>query len=161
MSKCSEIQNLLADYRTQLVSGAAERDVERHLAECAECANELRVLDGVLELVADSTPQYAAPPGLWNGVYSRITEQKQATPRESWAHRWFGQPIRAAAAGLAAAVVIGGFVAGAVQHSRNTPQSTTVANSEYVQGHALYAAQTPLADTAAYLALVAETGKAK
>jgi len=144
---------MLADYRTDALSPAKRRWVESHLAECSECACELRALDDVLALVDENTPLQDPPAGLWNGVANRIASPE--TRRSSIGH-WLTRPLRLAGVGAAALALILGIMFGGVRHDSVVPVRIA-SSSEYVQGHALYAGQAPLADRAGYLSLVASS----
>ncbi len=144
---------MLADYRSDVLSASKQRAVRMHLAECEECSNELMALDDVLALVETYSEQCEPPAGLWNGVRNRIeagNAKRQgfgATLRD-----WLARPVHAAGtAALAAALAVVIALSGGPVHQ---PTAVPMAN-EYVQGHALYAGQAPLADRPGYLSLVA------
>lgn len=155
MKRCQQVQNLLSDYRTNVLSDRKRAWLEEHLDECPHCTSELRALDKVLALIEDETPQVEPPTGLWNGVANRLSTPER---RRVSSGRWLARPLRLAGLGLAtlalAAAVIVGF-----DQDPIVPTRATTAN-EYVLGHALYAGQAPLADRVASTALVAssETG---
>lgn len=140
---------MLADYRTGILRGRDLRLVESHLAECPACARELRVLDEVLALVSDSTAESEPPAGLWNGVANRI-----AAPERSYRPAFAWRPLRIAGVGAATIALAVGIWLGGMRQEPVTPIRIASSN-EYVQGHALYAGQAPLADRVSYLSLVA------
>lgn len=153
MARCNDIQNVLADYRSDLLSPRQVDDIEAHIAQCEACAEELRLLDRVLEIVDSNTPGYEPPAGLWNGVYNRITRPEPKT--SVWgniARNWLLKPSHAAG-WLAALALIVGLIIGGVHHPDTIPPISR-ADSEYIQAHALYAGQAPFADRASYLSLV-------
>jgi anti-sigma factor RsiW len=150
MDKCHTVRNLLSDYRTGIISGRKLNLVEAHLAECAACASELRVLDDVLALVSDNMSESEPPAGLWNGVANRI-----ASPGSS-RRPAFGiwRPLRLAGVGAATLALVLGIWLGGARQDSVVPLKMASSN-EYIQGHALYAGQAPLADRVSYLSLVA------
>jgi anti-sigma factor RsiW len=152
MDKCHSVQDMLADYRSGLLSAGKRGWVEAHCAECSECAKELRVLDDVLALVDSNTPMQEPPAGLWNGVANRIATPE--TGRRGAFGHWWTRPLRLAGVGVAALALVIAIEFGAVQHDSVVPVRMASGN-EYVQGHALYAGQAPLADRVSYLSLVA------
>ena len=159
MDRCQQTQELLADYRTGVLGSRKIAWIEEHIAQCAECATELRLLDGALALVDANTPAYEPPAGLWHGVYNRITS---STPERSSLfggfRRWIARPVQAAGVGLAALALT--ISLAMVTGPRNVSGPVEAAsNMEYVQGHALYAGQAPLADRAAYLSVVAASSE--
>lgn len=153
MTGCRRIQAILADFRSEILSPAKRRWVEAHLAECPDCAAELRVLDDVLALVDANTPLQEPPAGLWNAVANRIAAPEARRP---WYEQWLVRPVRLAGVGAAALALILGIVFGGVKNDSVVPVKVTSSN-EYVQRHALYAGQAPLADRVGHLSLVAST----
>lgn len=145
---------MLADYRSDILDQRHTDEIEGHLARCEQCAEELRLLDAVLALVDANTSQVEPPVGLWNGVYNRITQpQPRASVWRNIARNWLMRPARAAAMGAAAMALIAGLMFSGLHRGENVPPVSR-ADSEYIQAHALYAGQAPLADRASYLTLV-------
>lgn len=155
--KCQQARELLAGYRTGILSARKVAWIEQHLNECSECAEELRVLDDVLAMVDENKPEYEPPVGLWNGVYNRITSPESRPSRAYW----LSKPVHAAGVGLATLVLaIGLIVSSGTHHEVLRGQKVaSTQNIEYVQGHALYAGQAPLADRVSYLAVVAASSE--
>lgn len=149
MDRCHSVQNILADYRSGLLSAGKRDWVQAHCAECSECAKELRALDDVLALVDANTPMQEPPAGLWNGVANRI-----ASPERSAVGHWWTRPLRLAGVGVAALALVFAMEFGGAQRDSVVPVEM-VSGNEYVQGHALYAGQAPMADRVGYLSLVA------
>ena len=155
MNRCQKTQELLADYRTGILSSSKNAWIEEHIKQCQDCAEELHLLDGVLALVDANTPEYEAPAGLWNGVYNRITspEHAQSGLLDAFRHR-VTSPIRAAGVGVAVVALAAGIMLSMATHSPGKPVQVA-SNIEYIQGHALYAGHAPLADRVSYLSVVA------
>jgi len=151
MSNCRTIQNLLSDYRTDLLDERERAQIESHISECPDCARELELLDSVLSLVENNTPLCEPPAGLWNGVYNRITDP---TPRRARLGGWFLTPVHAAGVGLAAlAIIVGLYVSG--PRPQVVGSASMAPADDYVLAHALYAGQASITDRAAYLTYVA------
>lgn len=159
MDRCQQVQELLADYRTGILSSRKVAWIEEHLEQCTGCANELSLLDGVLALVDANTPEYEPPAGLWNGIYNRITspEPKRSTLFVDFG-RWIAKPVRAAGIGIAALALAVGLVVSTGPRDVSAPVQVA-SNIEYIQGHALYAGQAPLADRVGYLTVVAASSE--
>jgi anti-sigma-K factor RskA len=150
MNKCKQTQKLLADYRSGILNPRQTAAVKDHIKQCVDCANELRVLDDVLALIDSNTPQYEPPIGLWNGVNNRITAPE---PRYPIFKRLMSRPLQTAGAGVAAIALAISLIVSTTRHE--TVQPVHVAsNVQYIQGHALYAGQAPLADRVSYLSVV-------
>ncbi len=153
MNECEKIQQLLSDFRTGAVNADESKKIEAHIANCPECASELKALDDVLDLLKSNVAEYEPPVGLWNGVYNELTSP-QRRERAIWAgiRDWFAKPVRAVGVGAVAVVIVVGIMFNIVMQDRK-PAAQYAASSEYVQGHALYASQAPLADQVAYLSI--------
>ena len=134
---CSEAKILISEYSLGMVGGRKRTELDEHLATCKVCAQELEKLNQVILLV-EGLDAKEPPPGLWNGVYNRITQPEKA---RSWAHWRRGWSVGFATAALAAILLFA--------HIHNPGVESTYAANEYVQGHAVYAAQDMLADQAA------------
>lgn len=157
MDRCKKNQNRLAAYRTGTLGERRCRAVEAHLLECAECARELDSLDRVLALVEDQVGQVEPPPGLWNGVYNRITAPAAGTSASSAIRRWLARPAHAVGVAMAILAIAFGTMLGGL---RRQPAPARVAQlNEYVQGHVLYAGQAHSADRVSYLSLVAASSQ--
>lgn len=142
---CAEIQSLISEYSLGLIEGRRKAEMDRHLHSCEACpacAGELEKLNKVLALV-EGLDAKEPPPGLWNGVYNRITEPATLRDRVfgSLHRRAKGWSIGFATAALAAILLFA--------HVHNPGVESTYAANEYVQGHAVYATQDMLADQVA------------
>jgi anti-sigma factor RsiW len=95
---CERTQEALDDYADGALGEAAFQEVELHLAGCADCAAEYRMLRELLHHAA-ALPRAIAPPrDLWPGIAERLA------PRRTSVSRW--RMGLAAAAALAVAVTI-------------------------------------------------------
>jgi hypothetical protein len=85
--------------------------VERHLAECKECADEFGQLRATLSAIDLPIPERSADyeAQLWSTLHPRL-EQSEAPRRSTWAALL--QPRRWAVAGALAAIVLTAFLAG-------------------------------------------------
>lgn len=139
--ECAKVQNLLSEYSVGLIEGKQQVDIEEHIAACPECAAELEKIRKVMLLV-DDLSEKEPPTGLWNGVYNRIAEPQEKRRKVGGL---FGRRM-GLSAGLAAAALAGIMMLSRV----NSPTPVPVyAESEYVQGHAVYAVHDALADQVA------------
>jgi anti-sigma factor RsiW len=143
--ECIEVQNLLSEYSVGLIEGARKAAVEQHLSACLECSTELEKLNNVMLLVND-LGEVEPPAGLWNGVYNRITEPEPRMGTWERIGDWLHGQRRTWSVGLATAALAIAILASHVNHPG---VEKSFAAQEYIQGHAIYATQDPLADQAA------------
>lgn len=143
--ECIEVQNLLSEYSVGLIEGARKAGIEQHLSACPECAGELETLNNVMLLV-DGLDAVEPPAGLWNGVFNRITEPEPHMGIWERIGSWLHGRRRTWSVGLATAALAIAILASHVHHPG---VERTYAAEEYIQGHAIYATQDPLADQAA------------
>lgn len=153
--KCENVRELLAEYRSDVLSPRKCREVEEHIAACKDCARELSEFDSVMALVESNVPDYAPPQGLWNGVYNKITNPEQPTPVFARVRQWLQAPVHAAGVGVATIALVAGLLFSPVHQPSAPSLSLTPANNRYVQAHAYSVSQDPLADRAGYVSLIA------
>jgi len=83
---------------------------ERHLEQCVVCAEELVEFREVADALAESAPQYAAPPGLRSRVFASVRSEPHphSAPvrRRFWESAPTGSPARRGVMALATAVAI-------------------------------------------------------
>jgi anti-sigma-K factor RskA len=147
--RCQEIERLLPDYSVGLLKPRQAEAVASHLGYCSDCGREWKRLQGVMSLV-EALGAREPPPGLWNGVYNRITQEvPEPAPPSVWRRLWtrpagaIGSAVAAAA--LAAALWMSGSPAGF------EPVSPEQADRELVvavREHALASADALFADRA-------------
>ncbi len=124
MNHLSEEQLVQNYYRE--VDGSAQR--ESHLAECAECREQLERLTATLDsLAVFEAPERDEKYGedVWNRIRAHLPEPEQ--------HRWFAWPQvrRWVAAGALAVLIIGAFILGRFSKPEPTVGNTpTVAQKE-------------------------------
>jgi anti-sigma factor RsiW len=143
--ECIEVQNLLSEYSVGLIEGSRRAAIEQHLSVCPECRVELQKLNDVMLLV-DGLDEVEPPAGLWNGVYNRITEPEPRMGTWERIGGWLQGQRRTWSVGLATAALAIAILASHVNHPG---VEKSFAAQEYIQGHAIYATQDPLADQAA------------
>ena len=102
------VNNRLSEYLDDELSAVERRDVETHLATCAECRTDLEALRGV---VARASALHDTPPGrdLWTGVAERIGAGASAAPARASRRFSFTLP-QLVAASLALMVLSGSMV---------------------------------------------------
>jgi hypothetical protein len=112
------IRDLLSQYLDGELDPATRRDVDRHLADCADCAATLAQLAAVKERAGSLS---AAPPGadLWPGIAARIGGDRGGSPAIRPVRRVGARPrgdgfrlsgAQLLAAGLAVALVSAGVM---------------------------------------------------
>jgi hypothetical protein len=161
---CSRVRDLLADYSVQILDRRTQHEVASHLELCADCRQELRVLEGVVALVEEHG--FRQPPvALFNGVRNRIESGEVVRERAPWWAWMFSMPARAAAMGVAVAAVAlsvalptgnGGKLPTIAIHQPSNGMITSTANNELagsIRQHALSAGEGPLTDRVAWEAL--------
>jgi len=89
--------DLLVALEDGTIASGDRADLERHLATCARCREELTLATAARAALA-SVPDAEAPPGIGDPAIRRAAQSRTGTPR--W-QRWGG-----VAAGIAAAVVL-------------------------------------------------------
>lgn len=106
-----------------------QRQVDQHLAACAQCRGEFERLTRVLALVEADGLNPAEPPGpaFERTMWARI--EPHLTRRPSRFARWFAVTPRWAFAGGIAALVLAAFVAGRFSREVTPTATTTVAAS--------------------------------
>ena len=77
MGNCDKVKQHLADYRTGIVDAGTRRLVEGHISGCVDCAQELAVLDDVLEMVEHNVVALDPPAGLWM-LYTTESRQRRS-----------------------------------------------------------------------------------
>jgi anti-sigma factor RsiW len=145
---CDETLERLDDYVDGVLDEAAFQEVELHLAGCAGCAAEHRMLRELLERAA-ALPRAIAPPrDLWPGISQRLS------PRRATTSRW--TMGLAAAAALAVATTLATRPQGGA--AGTAPVTTTpVAAATEGLPPALEAAEAEYARAAAQLMAAIET----
>jgi predicted anti-sigma-YlaC factor YlaD len=95
---CERTLEALDDYADGTQGEAAFQEVELHLAGCADCAAEHRMLRELLARAAALPPSVAPPRDLWPGIAERLAPRRPAVSRWTMG--------LAAAAALAVAVTV-------------------------------------------------------
>lgn len=160
---CSRTRDLLPDYSVEILDVRTHREVDAHLQSCADCREELRVMDSVMSLV-ESHGALEPPVGLFNGVRNRIESGDFVRQRPAWWAVFLTKPARVGAMGLA----MGAVVLGLVMPTGPSPQVhvplplnpdagvSSVASGELgnsIRQHAMSASEGPLADRVAWEAM--------
>lgn len=160
---CTRIRDLLADYSVRNLDARSHRQVEAHLPVCAECREELRVMDAVVSLV-EAHGALQPPVGLFNGVRNRIEAGDFVRERPAWWAVFLTKPARAAAMGMAMGAVVIGLVVPTGPSVRQpgrlemhvAPVGQIAASGELansIRQHAMSASEGPLADRVAWEAM--------
>ena len=99
--------------------------LERHLAECKECAAEFAQLRAMLSAIDYPVPERAADyeAQLWSTLRPRL-EQSEAPRHKAWSALL--QPRRWAIAGALAAIIVLAFLAGRVSGPKQPSQTQVV-----------------------------------
>ncbi len=133
--KCSEIEEILAEYSVGALDASSAEAVEAHLAECAECRAELEILEAAGALLGP-VEMVDAPEGLWTSIEARLEPRERAHP----ARHWLWKPAIGLAASLLLVVV---FVSPALR-SPNSPGITPVQMAVVSAGEGTVFAETQL-----------------
>lgn len=137
--ECAKTRKALAGHSAGSLNWLARRRVTRHLAMCGECSAELGRLDAVMKLV-ESLGEREPPPGLWNGVYNRVSSGERSASRRTSARL-----VRGLALGAAALLLVLALAFGRLKVNRPLQPADDVV-SEYVRGHAAASAGNLFAD---------------
>jgi len=104
--QCRRLREWLPEYAEGRLSGEARASVERHLAECGHCTQEvadLRAMLSALRAVPAEAPPDSLVPGVRRAVARHVAAPRQRVPRPFWSRI----AIPAAAATGLLAVVLG------------------------------------------------------
>lgn len=104
---CRDLQEYLALYADGSLEGEEALQVDKHLAACPRCREELLALQEMLGLIK-TVPEPPAPPGLHRHIMAGIKGEKEKHKKRGREY-WFGIPRTVAAA---AAVFILFFAGG-------------------------------------------------
>ena len=108
MLSCDDVRARLDEYVDELLDGQELLQVERHLAGCAGCREELRGLRALLAEAAALPEELEPPRELWAGIEARLAPRARvlsfAPPLRRWA---FLAPPLAAAAAVVLAIGLG------------------------------------------------------
>jgi anti-sigma factor RsiW len=97
-------QELLQAYIDRQLDAREQKQVERHLAACGDCARERDALLALRETLRGGAPYFAAPVGLRERIRSRVARPEPVTPR-----RLTPMTLLAAAAVLLISLPVGYF----------------------------------------------------
>ncbi len=103
MLSCDDVRARLDEYVDELLDGQELLQVERHLAGCAGCREELRGLRALLAEAAALPEELEPPRELWPGIEARLAPRSGVlsfAPLRRWA--FLAPPLAAAAAALLA-----------------------------------------------------------
>ena len=114
------VRELLGEYVLGQLTPAERRDVERHVAGCAGCTEELRELTLVVEGLARAPEAVELPPGLKARVMRELAPPVLGSR--------FSVRVLVAAAALI--VVLGGFLFVSIQRERRMVDRIIVSESE-------------------------------
>jgi len=140
--RCAQAREKLTEYQLGMLGDAATGEVERHLAECAQCREELAALERLDALVSPAE-QYTAPEGMWHGVRAGMKPR-----RRPWWEAWRVAPKPALAMAAAMLLAVSGIWIGL----RGGPVETSaeeVLGAEYQEQQIAAQWSQPLADDAA------------
>jgi anti-sigma factor RsiW len=142
--RCQEVERLLPDYSVGLLKPRDERVIASHLESCPGCHREWQALEDTVALVE----QFGAvepPPGLWNGVYNRLTGQAPEPVAPSpWARLW-RRPARVFGTAVLAVALAAGLWFSNLPHP---PGVTDHEMNAAIREHALASADALFADRA-------------
>lgn len=126
---CKRCCEDLTAYLDGELAPARAAEIASHVRACAPCGLELKELQEAGEFVRRHAVMLEPRPEIWNNLRARIALRPEAGPARSWLAGWLWNR-RLAAAGAAAAVVLG--VWGYVAH-RESRRSLERYMMEYIQ----------------------------
>jgi anti-sigma factor RsiW len=154
--RCAQVREKLTEYQLGLLEEAETLALERHLAECPDCREELAAL-GRMDALIQPAERREAPGEMWSGIRARMKPRR--TP---WWQVWRTAPKPAIAMAAAMLLAIGGIWLGL----RGSPdaQDYAVLSSDYQEQQIVAQWSQPLADDAALGVMFAslnESGEAQ
>lgn len=161
---CERIQGLLSDYTDGSLSARQTWEVERHLADCRECAaqaQQMKVLVGALR----SVERHSTPDDFMRKLHAQLdalgpVPQAQRSFSARWRDEWLAlrnvlslRRVSLVGAGLAAVGLLVFFVVGRPT-STSSPNTTNTTNTaahlqQALERHVATAAGDPLDDPTA------------
>jgi len=99
---CDQVEGLIDDYVDGTLTGEGLHAVELHIASCAACREEERLLRTLIAKAAALPREKAPARDLWPGIAARLNERRETTAGWSHARRLLFSPP----AGLAAAAAV-------------------------------------------------------
>ncbi len=150
---CDKSKRQLADYAVGVLRARPAEALERHLAGCDACRQELRALQAVETLLAGA-PKFEPPVGLWRGIAGELTARRDPWWRGAW-QTLTATPRRQFATVAVTAVVVLAVVLSAWLLPGRGPAGPYLVEQPEAEGEAYaayYAATSwggPLADEAA------------
>ena len=129
---CEHFQDLMAELALGVLSGRERADALAHVERCPACRRDLAAMGDLADRLVELTPQAEPPAGFETRVLARLT------PPPATARRRPRPPLiarLAVAAGLAAAIGVGGWAVG--RHDGHVPSvavghSTGILTAEFV-----------------------------
>ena len=84
--KCLEIKNRLHDYIDGVSLDEERFEVERHLAQCASCREEMSRIQALLQKVKTLSTSISPDRDLWPGIETRLDQQENQPHKENQPH---------------------------------------------------------------------------
>jgi hypothetical protein len=153
---CRRVNELLPDYSVGVLDRRTHSAVAGHLADCPGCRGEMAAMEQAVALF-EQHGALTPPPGLWNGVYNRLTTDTAPAPLHAWSGfrapwNWlFQRPARAFAAGAAFLAIVAGLTFGPPGSETPPPPGPASAGlSVLMRQHALTQAEASLGERAVW-----------
>lgn len=90
--KCKHVQQKMIDYAEHVLNGAAQQQIEQHVHTCRECSQELKAIQGTLELLSSNAKIHEPPEQFWNDfttdVMRKVRNAEPAAPVGSLFSGW-------------------------------------------------------------------------
>ncbi len=90
--KCKHVQQKMIDYAEHVLNGAAQQQIEHHVQTCRECSQELKAIQGTLELLSSNAGIHEPPESFWDDfttdVMRKVRNAEPAVPIGSLFSGW-------------------------------------------------------------------------
>jgi anti-sigma factor RsiW len=117
---CEAYRSRLLEYVDGDLAGGAQAEIERHLAHCPGCRQEVQALRETLALVA-RMPAPEPPETFWQQYLRELRQQVAPAPRPTRLRDWFTIPLLRPVPALAVGIALLLAVVLAWQHSPEGP----------------------------------------
>ncbi|RMF95409.1 MAG: zf-HC2 domain-containing protein [Candidatus Schekmanbacteria bacterium] len=158
--KCRKIKGKLNDYITGILDFETKRLIEKHLADCPDCSNELSLLKRIESNI--KAIGYVEPPSdLWIKIREKIENEEKAFFKEWYESITFFPSILWKRIAFVFGIVLILFSVGIFIMQDEFGKEETLYPSDYVAEHIIASYNDPLSDRLALNLIIASENDSK